>query len=181
MPIEKTQLIAHPVRSRILTALLGRQLTALQVGQLLPDVPLSSIYRHVRLLAEGGIIAPVDEVRVNGTATKVYAVQKERARIAPAEVKDATPAEHLTYFATFLNALGGLHRAYLEMDDADPTRDSVHALMTPLYLSPDDYPEFMRRLLECLEPWQQAGTDSNRRRVVFAHAMIPDLPDVLDA
>lgn len=179
MPLEKPQLIAHPVRSRILTALMGRQLTALQVGQLLPDVPLSSIYRHVRLLVEGEIIAPVDEVRVNGTATKVYAVQKKQARIAPEDVRAATPAEHLTYFTTYLNALGGLHRAYLETGDADPTCDSVHALMMPLYLGPDDYPDFMRRLRECLEPWQQPGVDPDRRRVVFAHVMIPDRPDEL--
>src|SRR5581483_2682823 len=54
MPTTKAMLITHPVRARILTALMGRPLTTQQIAALLPDIPLPSLYRHVRTLVEGG-------------------------------------------------------------------------------------------------------------------------------
>src|SRR5262245_49892415 len=134
MPTEKASLITHSLRARILTALLGRELTTRQIGDLLPDVPLSSIYRHVRLLTEGGIIAPVREIRVNGALTKLFAVRPDGARIALADTQDATRAEHWSYFAIFLVTLAGLYRTYLEQEGADPGADPVHALMGALHL-----------------------------------------------
>ena len=74
MPTHKAALVTHPLRARILTALLGRELTTQQIGALLPDVPLSSIYRHVRLLAEGGIIA-------NNEIFQIKAGLREHARV----------------------------------------------------------------------------------------------------
>jgi hypothetical protein len=177
MPTEKATLITHPTRARILTALLGRELTTQQIAKLLPEVPLSSIFRHVRLLVEGGIVAPVSEVRVNGALTKVYAVRKEQARIRPDETRDSTRAEHWSYFSTFLNTLSELYRAYLEQEDADPSADPVHALMGALHLSPDEYQAFKKELAEFLKPWSAKAPDPDRRRIVFAHLSIPDRPD----
>lgn len=177
MPNEKAKLITHPLRARILTALLGRELSAQQIGALLPDVPLSSIYRHVRLLTEGGIIAPAREVRVNGALTKLYAVQAEGGRISPADTRDATRAEHWSYFTSFLNTLAGLYRAYLEQEGADPAADPMHAMMGALHLSPAEYQEFTAALKRFLEPWSALLADESRCRVVFAHLSIPDQPD----
>jgi DNA-binding transcriptional ArsR family regulator len=177
MPTQKATLITHPLRARILTALLGRELTTQQIGALLPDVPLSSIYRHVRLLTEGGIIAPVREIRVNGALTKLFAVRAEGSRIGPADTQGATRAEHWSYFTTFLNTLAGLYRAYLEQEGADPSADPMHALMGALHLSPAEYREFLERLKQFLAPWSELPPDESRRRVVFAHLSIPDQPD----
>ncbi|HTE17046.1 MAG TPA: helix-turn-helix domain-containing protein [Armatimonadota bacterium] len=177
MPTEKATLITHPVRARILTALMGRRLTTQQLGQLLPDLPLSSIYRHVRLLVEGGIIAAVDEARVNGAATKLYAVRKGEARLSPEDRRQESPAEQLSHFTSFMNTLSDLYRAYLETEGADPSVDPVHGLMGALYLSPDEYREFMDALQEFLEPWTAKPAGGERRRMVFAHLAIPDRPD----
>jgi hypothetical protein len=157
--------------------LMGRQLTTGQIGELLADVPLSSIYRHIRLLAEGGIIDPVEEVRVNGAMTKVYAVRKGETRVTPADTRGSTRAEHLSHFTTFLNTLSELFRVYLEKEGSDPSVDPVHGLVSPLHLSPDEHREFMDALREFLAPWSAKQPDERRRRLVFAHLMIPDQPD----
>ena len=177
MPSQKADLITHPIRSRILTTLMGRQLTTQQIGALLPELPLSSIYRHVRLLVEGGVLEPVDEVRVNGALTRVYRVGKGRARITPEETQQATHAEHLSLFTSFLNNLAEVHRTYLEQGDADATTDPLHARMRALHLSPDEYREFLEGLDAFLGQWSANAPDEHRRRVVFAHIAIPDLPD----
>ena len=177
MPSKKASLITHPVRARILTALMGRQLTTQQLGLLLPDLPLSSIYRHIRLLAEGGVVTAVGEVRVNGTLTKIYGVRKGEARVSPEDRGEDSPAEHLSHFTSFLNTLSDLYRAYLEAEGADPAVDPVHGLMGALYLSPAEYREFMDALQEFLEPWTAKPAGGERRRLVFAHLAIPDRPD----
>ena len=53
-------LLLHPVRLRIVQAFLGdRALTTAELGTELPDVPPASLYRHVGVLVEGGVLAVV--------------------------------------------------------------------------------------------------------------------------
>ncbi|MFN3651872.1 MAG: helix-turn-helix domain-containing protein [Armatimonadota bacterium] len=177
MSSRRATLISHPVRSRILTALMGRRLTTYQIGHLLPDVALSSIYRHLRLLVEGGIVEPVEEVRVNGALTRVYAVRTGETRIGPDDTGGISAAEHLGHFGTFQNLLAELFRSYLAQEGTDPAHDPFHALMGSLHLSPGEYREFMEELRELLERWGAQEPGGDRRRLVFAHLMIPDRED----
>jgi DNA-binding transcriptional ArsR family regulator len=171
-------LIAHPIRSRIMAALMGRRLTTQQLGELLPDLPLSSIYRHVRLLAEGGLIEAVEEVRVAGAATRVYAVSREGGRLRKEDTRGASTAERLQYLTSFLDTLAAMYRIALDRGQDDPEQHPTHALMTTVHVSPAEYPEFMEGLRRYLEPWkEQPAADGARRRAVFATVMIPDQPD----
>jgi hypothetical protein len=177
MPTAKAALITHPVRARILTALMGRQLTTQQIAHLLPDVPLPSLYRHVRTFAEAGIIKAVDEVRVNGALNKVYAVESGQTQIGPADTSDATGSDHLRYFTTFLNTLAETFRVYLEQETLDPAEDPIHSLMEPLYLRPGEYRQFREELNTFLRPWREKRPGGDRRRVVFAQIVLPDISD----
>jgi hypothetical protein len=165
------------MRARILAALMGRRLTIHQLAQLVPDVPFSSLYRHVQRLVGGGVLAAVDQVRVNGALTKVYAVRKGEARTTPGDARGASRAEHLSQFTSFLETLAELFRAYLEQEGADPSVDPVHGLMGVLNLSETEYREFLRALEEFLAPWSARPPAEHRRRAVFAHLSIPDRPD----
>lgn len=167
-------LITHPARARILTALMGRRLTTPQIAQLVPEVPLPSLYRHLRLLVEGGVVAPVEEIRVNGAATKVYAVERGRTLVRPDE---ADPADRLQHLLTFLNTLAATYRAYLERAPLDPAQDPVHCLMQPLHLTPDEYGRFMDEFNAFLAPWRGYAPAPDRRRVLFAHLALPDQDD----
>jgi Helix-turn-helix domain len=177
MPTSRASLITHPIRARILTALLGRQLSTQQMAQLLPDVPLPSLYRHVRLLAEAGVMKAVDEVRVKGAPTQVYAVQPGQTSIGPADIGDATRADHLQYLTTFLNTLAETFRTYLEQEPFDPRTDPIHCFMESLHLSPGEYREFQQAFQAFLEPWRARLPDADRRRLLFAHMVLPDMPD----
>jgi len=177
MPTTKAMLITHPVRARILTALMGRPLTTQQIAALLPDIPLPSLYRHVRTLVEGGILKAVEEVRVNGALTKVYAVQEGQTHIHPADVRDASRADHLSYFTTFLNVLAETYRGYLEWEGADLSEMPVHSLMETLTLDREEYAQFMEALRAFLQPWREKTSGDGRHRLIFAHLIIPDRPD----
>jgi DNA-binding transcriptional ArsR family regulator len=177
MPTSRASLITHPVRARILTALLGRQLTTQQIAQLLPDVPLPSVYRHMRLLVDAGVLKAVDEVRVKGAPTQVYAVQPGQTSLSPADVRDATRADHQQYLTTLQNKLAEKLRTSLEQTPFDPGKDPIHCLMESLHLSPDEYREFQQALQAFLEPWRARPPAADRRRLLFAHLLLPDSPD----
>lgn len=174
MPTSRAMLLTHPVRSRILATLMGRPLTTQQIAQLLPDVPMPSIYRHIRLLAEAGVLKAVEEIRINGALTKVYAPVPGQTNISAAEMGDATKAEHLQAVTSFLNTLAETFRGYLEQESVSLETVPLHCLMGPLNLSMEEYRQFMEALQTFLESWRNKPETPERHRVIFAHAALPD-------
>jgi hypothetical protein len=177
VPTRKATLITHPVRARILTALMGRQLTTQQVADALPDVPLPSLYRHVRLLADAGILTPVEEVRVNGAAVKVYAVREGGGLLEPTDIADATQSDQLRYFSTFLTTLSEHFRAYLEREPDGFQTEEMFCRSEPLFLGPDEFQAFYDGLEAFLKPFRERTPTPERRRLLFAAIGIPDTPD----
>lgn len=77
-------LLLHPVRMRILQALFDADpLTTAQLRDRLPDIPAATMYRHIAVLADAGVLEVVDEKRVRGTVERSYRVRKEQAVIDP--------------------------------------------------------------------------------------------------
>jgi DNA-binding transcriptional ArsR family regulator len=177
VPTRKATLITHPVRARILTALMGRQLTTQQIADALPDVPLPSVYRHVRILAEAGILTPADEVRVNGAPVKVYTVREGGGLLEPTDLADATQSDQLRYFSTFLTTLSENFRTYLERESEGFKAEMVFCRSEPLSLSPNEFKEFYDGLEAFLKPFRERTPTPERRRLLFATIGIPDKPD----
>src|SRR5436189_6180017 len=89
--MEILDLIAHPIRLRIVHALSGgRTLTTGELCARMPDVPKASAYRHVGLLAAGGVIEAETEQRIRGAVERRYRLRRERAAI------DSTTAASLS-------------------------------------------------------------------------------------
>ena len=175
MPSSKATLITHPVRARILMTLMGRRLTTQQIADLLPDVPKPSLYRHLRLLAESGILTAAAEIPVRGTFEKVYAVQEGGRAMSPADTEGATRDDQLRYFTTFLAALQDSFNAYLGREESN--WDQVSCRATPLYLSDTERREFLNGLQALLKPLCANTPTPERRRLLFSTILLPDKPD----
>src|ERR1700712_2699189 len=77
--------LLHPVRMRILQTLFDADpLTTAQRRERLPDIPPATMYRHVAVLAEAGVLEVVNEKRVRGTVERSYRVRPEEAVVDPA-------------------------------------------------------------------------------------------------
>jgi Helix-turn-helix domain len=64
--LSRTDVVLHPVRSRIVRSLLGSERrTASELTRLLPDVPLASLYRHLGALVDGKVLRVVGGSRGN--------------------------------------------------------------------------------------------------------------------
>jgi hypothetical protein len=129
------------------------------------------------MLAEAGILTPVEEVRVNGAPVKVYAVREGGGLLEPTDVADATQSDQLRYFSTFLTTLSAHYRAYLEREAEGLQEERMFCRSEPLSLSPDELREFYDGLEAFLKPFRERTPTPERRRLLFAVIGIPDTPD----
>jgi hypothetical protein len=100
----RVDLLIHPIRLRIIQALGQDRLTTQELAERLPEVPLSSLYRHLQLLRRGEVLDVVETRLVNGIEEKVYAVTG-RTHLGPEEMAQLGGDEHVKYFATYLLTL----------------------------------------------------------------------------
>ncbi|WP_157337572.1 helix-turn-helix domain-containing protein [Paenibacillus lutrae] len=106
MKESKADLIVHPIRMKIIQTLIGdRRLSVQQIGERLPEVPQASLYRHIRKLAEAGVLQVVEERAVRGTLEKVYALAAASVGVSADEAATETHEAHIRHFMTFLGSM----------------------------------------------------------------------------
>ena len=72
------KIVMNPVRIRIAQYLiLHEQGTTAQIGEELSDVPKASLYRHMKMLEDAGLIQVVQENKKRGTVEKVFRLNQE--------------------------------------------------------------------------------------------------------
>ena len=128
MALTRLELVMHPVRLRILTALSGETMTTQQLGEQLPDVPQSTLYRHLRLLLKGGMLGLAETRLVNGIQEKTYKLVQS-PRLTAEEMASLSLDEHLQTFTTYVMTLLAGFNDYLQRqddsDDIDMLADKV--------------------------------------------------------
>lgn len=140
-------LLLHPVRLRIVHAMAGgRTRTTAELCEQLADVPKTTVYRHVGLLADSGLLDVVGEQRVHGAVERRYRMRGTRSHIGPEEAAGMTVEDHRRAFAAAVAALLAAFNGYLDTEDVDPAADSVGYRQVPLWLSPAELAEMIEEL-----------------------------------
>ena len=146
-PVDTLTLLLHPVRLRIVHAMAGgRTRTTAELCEQLPDVPKTTVYRHVGLLADNGVLDVVDEQRVHGAVERRYRMPGSRARIGAEDAAGMTVEDHRRAFAAAVAALLASFNGYLYREGADPGADSVGYRQIPLWLNPAELAEMVEEL-----------------------------------
>ena len=116
-----TELLLHPIRIRIVqSAMDGTAITTSELCARMPDVSKATMYRHVALLVEGGLLKVVGEERVRGAVERSYRLEHTRAILADAEVAAMSTDDHRRGFAAAVTSLLAEFEVYLDRDGADP-------------------------------------------------------------
>jgi DNA-binding transcriptional ArsR family regulator len=145
--MDTLELLLHPVRVRIVHAMSGgRVLTTSDLCARLPDVPKTTLYRHVGLLAEAGLLEVAGEQRVHGAVERRYRLRRERAVIGRDAAASMSLEDHRHGFAAAMAALLAEFNAYLDREHADPTADSVGYVQVPLWLNQDELAELISQV-----------------------------------
>jgi hypothetical protein len=163
-------LLLHPVRLRVVQSLLGdRDLTTAQLRELLPDVPVATLYRQVATLVEGGVLQVVDQRPVRGAVERTYRLVLEAATVDPAELRDLSPEQHRSHFLTFVAGLLGDFDRYLDESTGpdgrvDPLADRIGYRQAVMHLSDDEVDRMLAELGEVLARYRTLPPGPGRSR-----------------
>jgi DNA-binding transcriptional ArsR family regulator len=137
--VDALGLLVHPVRLRIVFAMSGgRTRTTSDLCAHLPDVPKTTLYRHVGLLADAGVLEVAGEERVHGAVERHYRLRQDRAVVDADVAASMSLDDHRRAFAAGMAAVLAEFNAYLDRDGADPTVDQVGYRQGVLWLSPEE-------------------------------------------
>ncbi len=167
-------LILHPVRMRILLAFgRGIPLTAQGLADLLPDVPRATLYRHLSILVDGGILEVVAEQRVRGAVERTYGLRQGGGSLSMSDIETASPEDHLRYFAWFAATLIDEYARYLRRDRIDVVADAVMFREATVYLTNEEAADVTREMWSAV--MRRIGTQPSpdRRPRTFAAASFP--------
>ncbi|WP_280464907.1 helix-turn-helix domain-containing protein [Nocardia brasiliensis] len=162
----------QPVRWRIAQALIGREMTTGQLAAHLDDVAHATLYRHVNVLLDAGIVDVVAERKVRGTTERTLRLHVENPAAANNEVVGAD--EVRGFFTVYVAGVAGSLDRYLQRDDIDPARDGLALRQSALWLADDEMAEFAERFRRFLEPYLSAQDNPNRSRRILSTILMPD-------
>ncbi|SRR5579875_632943 len=167
-------LLLNPVRVRIVRAFLGgRTLTTSALAAELPDVPPASLYRQVAKLVNGGVLAIIRERRVRGTVERTYALRTHAAAIGPAELRSLSAEDHRQMFLTFVAGLLADFDRYLDSADIDFIRDKVGYRMLGMWMTDEEFAEFVRDFNEIVRPRLANAPGPGRSLRVLRTILLP--------
>jgi DNA-binding transcriptional ArsR family regulator len=172
---DKAHLLFHPIRMRILLALLQRQLTPLQLAENLTDVPQATLYRQLNKLVEAGVAQVVAERPVRGTVEKVYTVPAEKASLSPEDLAQTSREEHLQFFTTFVITLLSDFSRYLQQEkEIDFLQDGVSYTQVPIYLNQEEMIKMSQAFGNTLAPLLANQPAPDRRRYILSSIFMPN-------
>lgn len=170
-------LLLHPVRMRILQTLFDADpLTTAQLRERLPDIPAATMYRHIAVLADAGVLEVVEERRIRGTVERSYRVSQEQGVVDPAARAAMTRDDHRRAFTTFAASLMADFDRYFAHEDADPTSDGVVYRQAAVWLTQEEFAELVGEIESAVVARVGRDRDDGRMRRVVSLVVVPDKP-----
>ena len=175
--MNKAELIMHPIRFRILRLLDRETLTTFEIGQKLDDVPNSSIYRHLKLLLNGGMIEISETRLVNGIQEKTYHLAQP-ASLGPDDVAAWTAEEHIRYFTSYVMTLLNDYATYAAEAEAlngfiDMVSDRVGYREIAFWVTKEELDLALGKVNEAILPLLSNKEDAERKLYKLATVLHP--------
>ena len=158
-----TKAYLNPTRQRILQVIIEKgEASSAQILEVLSDVPRASLYRHIKLLLDAGVIEVVREEAKRGTVEKTYAM--------------ATPKEEEQNNAAFqklvqaiLFSISADFTRYLSDEDNNPEKDMLAVGSANLMLTDEEFMEFINSYSSLLQNYLEREPSEERklRKVTF--------------
>jgi hypothetical protein len=167
------EVIFHPVRMRLITAVSGRRVTAKQLLKEIPDIPQATLYRHIRALIEGGIFEIAEERKIRGVEERLLRMRRTPS-LSTEDLRRSTRADVERMAVVFTSGLLADFRRYLRgRRKPDPVGDGVQASKIMLYLDDEELEELNRSVLELIESASKKTAGVNRQGRIFSYTIIP--------
>lgn len=151
----------------------GAPLTTAQLCARLPDVSQATVYRHVSVLTDAGVLAVDGEQRVRGAVERSYRLHREKATIDAATAASAVPDEHRQVFAVAMATLIAEFNAYLDHGDPRPAEDLVGYRQHAVWLSHEELEALITDLRAAILPRLRHEAAPGRRQHLLSPILFP--------
>jgi DNA-binding transcriptional ArsR family regulator len=176
MPSPKADLLLHPIRLQIVTAISTQQMTAKELAEAVPDVPQTTLYRHINALVEGGLLKVVSETQIRGTVERTYAVAVLPS-LKPEDLQGMTKQDYQQAFLVYLSTLMSAAQRYLDSksneDAFNPLADGLDLSLGTLHLSDAEFQAINKLILEVIMSASGNQPTPARKRRMFTYLFIP--------
>ncbi|MEU4572391.1 MULTISPECIES: helix-turn-helix domain-containing protein [Nonomuraea] len=165
--------VLHPVRVRVVQILALGPHTGTQLRQALPEVPYSSLYRHIRWLTDAGVVHVTGERKVRGAVEHTYELDESAVQGALPDPGELTPADHDRAVTAFVTGLMAQAHAYLGNPPDDPVADGLTYTLVHLWADPGDVARIHAGLRELIGPLLEKEPAEGRRQITLGVVTIP--------
>lgn len=173
MKENKADLILHPVRYQIMQSLVNREMTTQEISESLPSTPTSSIYRHLRILLDAGLVEVAETNQVKGIEEKVYRLSG-RPHISQEDMSQYSREEVKRYFAAYLSyLLSGFSNYVDSSDELDMEGERAGYSDVIINASPEEFDELGTALNQLFEPYAKKKPVKGRKRQVISIISFP--------
>lgn len=169
----KVNAVMQPQRLAIIRALAGGPHTTRQLADAMPDLAQASLYRHLAILLEAGIVEVVDERPVRGTPERTYALVEGTALLSAEQLADATPDDHFRYFGVFVSGLIAQFSRYLRRPVIDLARDGVGYREQVVALDDEQFARFVAEWRGVVERYSSLPATPGQTRRLVATMLLP--------
>jgi hypothetical protein len=182
MKENRADVIFHPVRIRIVQALLGdRKLTAQQLLEILEGPSIATLYRHLNRMVGAGIVAVVEERPIRGALEKVYALAHDQAASFTAkEVRQISREDRMHHFTTLIGTLLNDFGRYLDQEASRRKEETVIIWQDALHVTHEEARQIGKILKEALTPYIKNPPNASRHRQLLTTIMLP-VVEMMDA
>lgn len=158
--------VMNPMRQRIVQfLLLHGSGTVGEMAAELCDIPTPSLYRHVKVLADAGLLEVAEEKAVRGAHEKRYTLTPQ---------PDSPDKKYVsTLIQSTLMTIGASFAAYLEDDDADMQRDMLSLTSCTLMLSDDELRELLKKITDVFSGYYNNKSEKGRKPRLMAFISAP--------
>jgi DNA-binding transcriptional ArsR family regulator len=134
------EIVMNPVRQRIIQYLIihGQGSTG-EMRLELTDIPPASLYRHVKLLLDSGLIEVTKEERIRGAVEKTY-------RLAQNPDQDMKQQDIGAMLQTGLVSLMNDFQKYFLSETNDPVKDMLSFSTSTLMMTDEEFLDFLMKL-----------------------------------
>lgn len=147
--------------------LASQAFTTQEISARLPDVPKSSIYRHLKTLLESNLVFVAETRQVRGIQEKRYRLTQEPT-LGPGDMAGLDADEHLGYFTSYLLTMVRDFSNYLAAAEqagrVDMLADRVGYTEVTFEASRDELDSFQAELNRLVLKLKQIQTGTGRKK-----------------
>lgn len=135
------EVVLNPIRMRIIqAAATNGNISASDICEKMPDVPRTTIYRHIKILIEHGVLTVVAENKIRGSLERILALNT-------AEITKHNSLENATQNAFgFLIQQYAKFERYFNSENPNPAADRIFLTATALMLTDEEFDSFLKDL-----------------------------------